>query len=106
KYNPPTGDGPRSERPGRFVPRVAAAGEVLLRPAGTSAPLRRRVRAVAVAVPRPAPDRTGAAAPHGTPGGDIGLRRVERDRPGRPAGSAGAGGAPRVGEGPPREGDS
>src|SRR5689334_20558305 len=75
-------DAPLRRRP---APRLAADREVLLRAAGAPAARRRRVRPVARPVPRAAPARARRAASNGTPGGDAGVRRVQRHRPRRPA---------------------
>src|SRR3954453_23719281 len=97
------GDGPKHCR---SEPRVAAAGEVLLRSTGASPRARGSVRAVAGAVPRAAPDRAGAPYGDGAPRRDARLRCLEHHRPGRSAGGPRPRPAPAVAGGSPHQGDS
>ena len=83
---------------------LAAAGAVLLRAAGQPAGAGRGARAVAGAVPRPAPHRAGPAGADGAARRDAGLRRVERHRPGRSTRIARAGAAAILSRRPAGEG--
>src|ERR1044072_8041194 len=84
-------------------PRLAAAGEVLLRAAGAPPLVRRGIRSVAHPVPCAAPHRAGPAVADEPPCRHAVVRRVERDGTGRSARVARAGPAPGVAARPPRE---
>src|SRR3954447_26403730 len=84
--------------------RLAAARAVLLRATRPPAAGRRRARAVARAVPRPAPDRAGPIDPDGPACRDARLRRIERDGAGGQARIAGPRAPPAVLLRPSREG--
>src|SRR5450759_2678365 len=85
------------------LPRLAAPGAVLFRPARAPAAARRRAPALAGAVSRVAPDRAGPTDPDGAARRDARLRRVERDGARGPARIARPRVPPPVGRGPSGE---
>src|SRR5262245_28826708 len=86
------------------LPGLAAADEVLLRPAAPPAGVGGPLRPLPRAVPRAALDRAGPAPAHEPAGRGAVLRRLERDRPGGPPGVARPAGAAAGAEGPPGQG--